>query len=61
MGVAMGFLLPPMLVRNHDDLDLVGKDLQLMFYIIAGFTSILVVLVLFCKFKIDFFFFVYKI
>lgn len=51
----MGFLLPPMLVRNHDDINLIGKDLQLMFYIIAGFTSILVVLVLFCK--LQFFFF----
>lgn len=49
MGVAIGFLLPPMLVRNHDDIALIGKDLQLMFYIVAGFTSILLVLVLFCK------------
>lgn len=32
-------------MRNHDDLDLIGQDLKLMFYMIAGFTSVLVVLV----------------
>lgn len=51
LGVALGFVLPPLLVGNHEDLTLVGKDLQLMFYLIAGFTSVLVVLVLFCKCK----------
>ncbi|XP_037046859.1 feline leukemia virus subgroup C receptor-related protein 2 [Bradysia coprophila] len=45
LGIAVGFLLPPVIVQNHDDLDLVGQDLQLMFYLIAGFTSVLVVLV----------------
>lgn len=38
-----------MLVKNHDDLDLIGRDLQFMFYCVAGFTTILVVLVLFCE------------
>lgn len=50
LGVALGFLLPPVLVANHDDLTLVGKDLQLMFYIVAGLTTLLVVLVVFCKY-----------
>lgn len=50
LGIAIGFLLPPVIVRNHDDLDLVGQDLQLMFYLIAGFTTVLVVLVAVCKF-----------
>lgn len=50
LGVALGFLLPPLIVRNHDDLELVGQDFQLMFYVIAGFTSLLVILVFFCKF-----------
>lgn len=38
-----------MLVKNHDDLDLIGRDLQFMFYCVAGFTTVLVVLVLFCE------------
>ncbi|XP_058465771.1 heme transporter FLVCR2 [Malaya genurostris] len=46
LGIAVGFLLPPMLVENHEDLDLVGDDLKLMFYLVAGFTSVLVMLVL---------------
>lgn len=50
LGVALGFLLPPVLVANHDDLALVGRDLQLMFYIVAGLTTLLVVLVVFCKY-----------
>ncbi|XP_055603517.1 feline leukemia virus subgroup C receptor-related protein 2 [Uranotaenia lowii] len=46
LGIAVGFLAPPLLVQNHDDLDLIGSDLKLMFYLVAGFTSLLVVLVL---------------
>lgn len=49
LGVAMGFLIPPMLVKNHDDLDLVGADLQFMFYLVAGFTSVLLVLIILCR------------
>lgn len=52
LGVALGFVLPPLLVGNHADLDMVGSDLQLMFYLIAGFTTILVLLVLFRKYII---------
>ncbi|XP_049541795.1 feline leukemia virus subgroup C receptor-related protein 2 [Anopheles darlingi] len=47
LGIAVGFLVPPMLVENHDDISLIGDDLRLMFYIVAGFTSVLVVLVIF--------------
>uniref|UniRef100_A0A1B0GKI7 Putative permease of the major facilitator superfamily protein n=1 Tax=Lutzomyia longipalpis TaxID=7200 RepID=A0A1B0GKI7_LUTLO len=46
LGIAIGFVMPPILVRNHDDLDLVGRDIQFMFYLVAGFTSLLVILVL---------------
>ncbi|ALC42030.1 CG1358 [Drosophila busckii] len=44
LGVAMGFVLPPMLVPNSESLDTVGKDLQMMFYLVAGLTSVLLVL-----------------
>ncbi|XP_055374336.1 feline leukemia virus subgroup C receptor-related protein 2 isoform X2 [Condylostylus longicornis] len=46
LGVAIGFVLPPVLVGNHDDLELIGKDLQVMFYMVAGFTSVLVILMI---------------
>ncbi|CAD7092327.1 unnamed protein product [Hermetia illucens] len=52
LGVALGFILPPMFVRNHDNLDLIGKDLQFMFYCVAGVTTVLLILmVLFFKDK----------
>ncbi|CAO1365862.1 unnamed protein product, partial [Diamesa serratosioi] len=47
LGIAVGFILPPTLVKNHDNTELIGKDLQFMFYLVAGFTSVLVVLVIF--------------
>lgn len=50
LGVALGFLIPPMLVKNHDDLDLVGADLKFMFYSVAGFSSVLLVFIILCGF-----------
>ncbi|XP_026481098.1 feline leukemia virus subgroup C receptor-related protein 2-like [Ctenocephalides felis] len=47
LGVAVGFLLPPLLVKNHDDLELIGRDLQNMFYLVAGFCGLLLLLVIF--------------
>ncbi|KAH8321343.1 hypothetical protein KR074_002303 [Drosophila pseudoananassae] len=47
LGVAVGFVLPPMLVPNSPDLETVGNDLRLMFYMVAGLTSVLLVLMVF--------------
>ncbi|XP_037827907.1 feline leukemia virus subgroup C receptor-related protein 2 [Lucilia sericata] len=44
LGVALGFVLPPMLVANSDDPELVGHDLQWMFNYVAGITTVLVIL-----------------
>jgi hypothetical protein len=49
LGVAIGFLLPSMLVRNHDNLDDIGQDLSVMYYSVAGFTTVLLVLILLCE------------
>lgn len=49
LGVAVGFVLPPMLVPNSEDINQVGSDLQMMFYLVAGLTSILLVLMAICK------------
>lgn len=54
LGVALGFLIPPMLVKNHDDLDLVGADLKFMFYSVAGFSSVLLVFIILCGFSLIF-------
>lgn len=50
LGIAIGFVTPPMLVKNHDSLDLIGADLKFLFTSVAAFTSILVVLVVICKY-----------
>lgn len=47
LGIAVGFVVPPMLVLNHDDLDLVGSDLKFMFYLVAGLSTTLLLLVIF--------------
>lgn len=47
LGIAVGFVLPPILVTNSDNLDEIGADLQLMFYMVAGLTTVLVVLMIF--------------
>ncbi|XP_067674762.1 heme transporter FLVCR2-like [Haliotis asinina] len=41
VGVAAGFLLPPEIVPNSDSLDDVGRNLSIMFYGTAAFTTLL--------------------
>lgn len=38
-----------MLVLNHSDIELIGNDLKFMFYLVAGISTVLVILVIFCK------------
>ncbi|KAL6256394.1 hypothetical protein P5V15_012507 [Pogonomyrmex californicus] len=47
LGIAIGFLFPPMLVPNSENSCDVEKGLQLMFYIVAAFTSLILILILF--------------
>ncbi|XP_030021076.1 uncharacterized MFS-type transporter C09D4.1 isoform X2 [Manduca sexta] len=50
LGVALGFVMPPMLVKAQGTIEEIGADFQLMFYLVAGFTSVLFVfIVLFFK------------
>ena len=60
LGIAIGFLLPSIMVKNNDDISQIGNDLQLMFYSVAGFTTILAVLICLCK-KINLFYFIFCI
>lgn len=46
LGIAIGFLLPPMIVRNHEDPALIGYDLQKLFFASAGVNAIIFLLVL---------------
>ncbi|KAL0901983.1 hypothetical protein ABMA27_007120 [Loxostege sticticalis] len=46
LGVALGFVLPPMIVRATGTIEQIGADFQVMFYLVAGVTSVLFVLIL---------------
>lgn len=49
LGQAVGFILPPMIVRNHANLDDIGKDLNLLFYGQAIFAAVAAFAVLICE------------
>ncbi|XP_031785425.1 uncharacterized MFS-type transporter C09D4.1 isoform X1 [Nasonia vitripennis] len=46
LGIAIGFLFPPMLVTSSEDINVIGQGLQLMFYIVAAVTSVILGLIL---------------
>ncbi|KAM9708399.1 choline/ethanolamine transporter flvcr2a isoform 3-T4 [Menidia menidia] len=45
MGIAIGFLVPPILVPNLDDMDELAYHIRIMFYISAGVATFIFVLV----------------
>ncbi|XP_070507323.1 choline/ethanolamine transporter flvcr2a isoform X2 [Chironomus tepperi] len=45
LGIAIGFIFPSIMVKNSDDMNQIRNDLQLMFYSVAAFTTILAVLI----------------
>nr|XP_033794615.1 feline leukemia virus subgroup C receptor-related protein 1 isoform X2 [Geotrypetes seraphini] len=46
LGSAIGFLLPPVLVPNIDDMELVGHNISIMFYGTAAISTVLFLLTL---------------
>ena len=36
VGAAISFLVPPLIVNDHPNVEDIGKDLRLMFYYTAG-------------------------
>ncbi|KAM8846841.1 choline/ethanolamine transporter flvcr2b-like isoform 2-T2 [Synchiropus picturatus] len=47
LGVAIGFLVPPILVPNVDDMDELAHHISIMFYITAGVATFLFIVVVF--------------
>ncbi|KRT84581.1 membrane transporter, partial [Oryctes borbonicus] len=47
LGTAMSFILPPLMVRNHENLDDIGRDLSHLFYGVCAFITPIVLLVFF--------------
>lgn len=46
VGCAAGFLIPPLLVPNSESLSEIGRNLGIMFYIWAGFTTALFIIII---------------
>ncbi|XP_061699397.1 heme transporter FLVCR2 isoform X3 [Syngnathoides biaculeatus] len=46
MGIAIGFLVPPILVPNVDDVEELAHHIKIMFYISAGVATIIFILVI---------------
>lgn len=49
LGIAIGFLVPPILVPNVEDVDELAHHIRVMFYISAGVATIIFILVVICK------------
>jgi hypothetical protein len=49
VGIAIGFLLPPILVPNVDDVEELAYHISVMFYITAGVATLIFVLVVIGK------------
>lgn len=49
LGIALGFLIPPMLVPNVDDMDELARHIRTMQYTSAGVASVLFLLVIIGK------------
>lgn len=47
LGIAIGFLVPPILVPNVEDKDELAHHIRVMFYITAGVATLLFILVVF--------------
>jgi hypothetical protein len=47
--VALGFLIPPAVVKNHEELNDVGRDLSALSYGLAICPTMALVLLLLCK------------
>lgn len=50
LGIALSFLITPMVVKNHENLDDIGADLSYLFWTVAIIMSIALLLVIIRKF-----------
>lgn len=52
IGLAVGFFVPPNIVRNSNSTMDIGKDLSLLFYGGAGYMTFIFILIVICKYYI---------
>lgn len=46
----MGFILPPLLVKNHENIEQIGDDLYFLTWLLSGFIVPVFVVIVTCKF-----------
>lgn len=49
LGTAAGFLVPPVVVKNHEDVRKIGDDLSILTYGTGIFASVVAFAVVICK------------
>lgn len=50
MGIAIGFLASPLLVDDHENIELIERDLSRLFRTFAGVTTLASIVVILCKY-----------
>lgn len=48
LGAAIGFMLPPVLIKNHEDLDDIRVDFEYLVYGLAIVAAVSALAVIFC-------------
>ncbi|XP_051156565.1 feline leukemia virus subgroup C receptor-related protein 2-like [Leptopilina boulardi] len=46
LGIAIGFYIPPIVIKNHENLDKIGEEIQLLNYIYAGITTVMAIIII---------------
>lgn len=49
LGTAIGFVLPPLMVKNHDNTEKIGEDLYRLSWVLAGYMLPVAVAIIVCK------------
>lgn len=52
LGSALGFLLPPMIIKEHVNPEDIGADMNIFCWIIAVASALIALTVVFCKYQL---------
>lgn len=50
LGSALGFLLPPMIIKEHENPDDIGADMNIFTWAVAIASVLIALMVFFCKY-----------
>lgn len=58
LGSALGFLLPPVIIKDHENVDDIGSDMNIFAWVIAVSSTLLALIVFFCEYYYNLYFFI---